>query len=63
MRGMQFSESFFHLLIWLFFIIEVHLFLERSKQVNGSTPLYDLALSYMASSEDPISGGRHKVIK
>ena len=37
-------------------------FLERSKQINGSTPLYDLALSYMASSEDPISGGRHKVI-
>ena len=46
-----------------FFIIEVHLFLERSKQINGSTPLYDLALSYMASSEDLISGGRHKVIE
>ena len=37
-------------------------FIERSKQLKGSTPLYDLALSYMASSEDPISGGRHKVI-
>jgi len=37
-------------------------FIERSKQVNGSTPIYDLALSFMASSEDPISGGRHKVI-
>ena len=37
-------------------------FIERSKQLNGSTPIYDLALSFMASSEDPISGGRHKVI-
>ena len=37
-------------------------FIERSKQVNGSTPIYDMALSFMASSEDPISGGRHKVI-
>ena len=37
-------------------------FIERSKQVPGTTPIYDLALSFMASSEDPISGGRHKVI-
>ena len=37
-------------------------FIERSHQVSGSTPLYDMALSFMASSEDPISGGRHKVI-
>ena len=37
-------------------------FIERSKQLHNSTPLYDMALSYMASSEDPISGGRHKVI-
>ena len=37
-------------------------FIERSKQINTSTPIYDLALSFMASSEDPISGGRHKVI-
>lgn len=37
-------------------------FIERSKQVNGSTPIYDLGLSFMASSEDPISGGRHKVL-
>ena len=36
-------------------------FIERSKQVAGTTPIYDLALSFMASSEDPISGGRHKV--
>ena len=38
------------------------LFIERSKKLNGSTPIYDLALSFMASSDDPISGGRHKVI-
>ena len=37
-------------------------FIERSKQLPGTTPLYDLALSFVASSEDPISGGRHKVI-
>ena len=37
-------------------------FIERSKQLYGSTPLYDMALSFMASSDDPISGGRHKVI-
>ena len=36
--------------------------IERSKQVPGSTPIYDMALSFMASSEDPISGGRHKVL-
>ena len=37
-------------------------FIERSKQINNTTPIYDLALSFVASSEDPISGGRHKVI-
>ena len=37
-------------------------FIERSSQINGTTPIYDMALSFMASSEDPISGGRHKVI-
>ena len=37
-------------------------FIERSKKINGTTPIYDLALSFMASSDDPISGGRHKVI-
>jgi 2-oxoisovalerate dehydrogenase E1 component len=37
-------------------------FLERSKQLSGTTPIYDMALSFMASSEDPISGGRHKVL-
>ena len=37
-------------------------FCERAKQKPGSTPLYDLMLSFVASSDDPISGGRHKVI-
>lgn len=37
-------------------------FIQRAKQVPGTTPLYDMALSFMASSEDPISGGRHKVL-
>ena len=37
-------------------------FIERSKLTHGATPIYDTALSFAASSEDPISGGRHKVI-
>ena len=37
-------------------------FIERSKQLPGSTPLYDMMLSFCASSDDPISGGRHKVL-
>lgn len=37
-------------------------FIERSKQEPGQTPLYDLLLSFTASSLDPISGGRHKVL-
>lgn len=37
-------------------------FIQRAKQKTGSTPLYNLLLSFMASKEDPISGGRHKVI-
>lgn len=36
-------------------------FIERSKQIPGTTPIYDIALSLTASSDDPISGGRHKV--
>lgn len=37
-------------------------FIERSKQLAGSTPLYDMLLSFCASSEDPISSGRLKVL-
>lgn len=36
-------------------------FFARSRQVPGSTPVFDTCLSLTASSEDPISGGRHKV--
>ncbi|MFP6808755.1 MAG: thiamine pyrophosphate-dependent enzyme [Pseudomonadales bacterium] len=38
------------------------LLIQRSKQIPGQTPLYDMLLSFVASSEDPISGGRHKVM-
>ena len=34
----------------------------RADQVPGQTILWDMALSFAASSEDPISGGRHKVL-
>ena len=34
---------------------------ERSRKVPGIDPVVDSALSFAASSEDPASGGRHKV--
>ncbi|GJL94408.1 MAG: MFS transporter [Hyphococcus sp.] len=37
-------------------------YLERAKMVPGETPIWNMALSFVASSDDPISGGRHKVI-
>ena len=36
--------------------------IERSKQVPGQTILWDMLLSFASSSDDPISGGRHKVL-
>lgn len=36
--------------------------IERSKQLAGQTPEWDMLLSFAASAEDPIAGGRHKVI-
>ncbi|WP_374524012.1 thiamine pyrophosphate-dependent enzyme [Sphingopyxis sp.] len=36
--------------------------LHRARQRPGGTPAWDMLLSFAASSEDPISGGRHKVI-
>jgi len=36
--------------------------IQRRKMVDGSSPLYDMVLSFAASSEDPVSGGRHKVL-
>ncbi len=35
--------------------------IQRAKQLPGSTPLYETMLSFVASSEDAIAGGRHKV--
>ncbi len=40
----------------------VAFFIQRAKKKQGSTPLRDLLLSFTASREDPISGGRHKVL-
>jgi 2-oxoisovalerate dehydrogenase E1 component len=34
----------------------------RAAQVPGQTVAFDMLLSFAASSEDPISGGRHKVL-
>jgi 2-oxoisovalerate dehydrogenase E1 component len=36
--------------------------IQRKKQAGGLTPLHDMALSFAASGDDPISGGRHKVL-
>ena len=34
----------------------------RSAQVPGTTPAWDMLLSFATSTEDPMSGGRHKVL-
>ncbi|SNR40240.1 dehydrogenase E1 component subunit alpha/beta [Puniceibacterium sediminis] len=34
----------------------------RAAQVPGQDPLWDMLLSFTAAAEDPISGGRHKVL-
>ncbi len=36
-------------------------FIERARQVPGSTPLMDMLLGLTASKSEPIAGGRHKV--
>ena len=36
--------------------------IQRAAQVPGQTIAWDMLLSFAASSEDPISGGRHKVL-
>ncbi|MFZ2101575.1 MAG: thiamine pyrophosphate-dependent enzyme [Oricola sp.] len=35
---------------------------ERASQVEGQTVIRDMLLSFACSTEDPISGGRHKVL-
>ncbi|WP_141733167.1 thiamine pyrophosphate-dependent enzyme [Oligoflexus tunisiensis] len=37
------------------------LMVQRAKQLPASTPLYDGLLSFVAASDEPIAGGRHKV--
>ena len=34
----------------------------RQRRARGETPLFDAMLSFVASAEDPVSGGRHKVL-
>lgn len=36
--------------------------LQRARLLPGQTPAWDMLLSFCASAEDPISGGRHKVL-
>ncbi|TQR87946.1 MFS transporter [Mycobacterium hodleri] len=36
-------------------------FLERARQVDGSDPLRDVLLGLCAATDEPISGGRHKL--
>ena len=36
--------------------------IERGRHEAGETQLWDMLLSFSASSDDPISGGRHKVL-
>ncbi|MHA1529973.1 MAG: dehydrogenase E1 component subunit alpha/beta [Alphaproteobacteria bacterium] len=36
--------------------------IQRSGQVPGQTPMWDMLLSFTVSCEDPVSGGRHKVL-
>lgn len=38
------------------------LLIQRSKALPGQTISWDMLLSFMASTEDPIAGGRHKVL-
>lgn len=35
--------------------------IQRAKQLPNATPLYDTMLSFVASKDEPIAGGRHKV--
>ena len=36
--------------------------IERLRKRPGSTVLWDMALSFVAAADDPVSGGRHKVL-
>lgn len=36
--------------------------IQRKKMLGGQTVLWDMCLSFAAAAEDPVSGGRHKVL-
>jgi len=36
-------------------------FIERARQVDGQTPIFDILRSLTAAADEPIAGGRHKV--
>tara|TARA_R110002020_G_scaffold232139_3_gene443626 strand:- start:81631 stop:83814 length:2184 start_codon:yes stop_codon:yes gene_type:complete len=36
--------------------------IQRATQVPGQTPVWDMLLSFRTAKQDPISGGRHKVL-
>ena len=36
-------------------------FIERANQVGGQSPVFDVLLGLVASADEPIAGGRHKV--
>lgn len=36
--------------------------IQRAKQADGETSIYDMLMSFAAAKDDPISGGRHKVL-
>jgi 2-oxoisovalerate dehydrogenase E1 component len=36
-------------------------FIERASQVGGQSPVFDILLGLVASTDEPIAGGRHKV--
>ena len=37
--------------------------IQRAAQVPGQTPVWDMLLSFRTAKQDPISGGRHKVLR
>ncbi len=57
-----FAKAFRHTDVAFLHYRSAAFFIQRAKQKMGSTPLFDLLLSFMASKDDPISGGRHKVL-
>ena len=55
MKGMQYLQNISYTDLALLHYRSSAFFIERSKQIYGMTPIYDLGLSFVASSDDPIS--------